>query len=637
MISTVETTLFQETGIQQPNLDIQTAFEIARRITGVQNNDLMLTAGKVRETLLGMKGDSDYDFIGPIDLDIVTKKSGKAVLGRWDILGVIKIKVGNADFDFINRGDNLQQRLAINDLDISTLCLTQGGLITDYFGGLESLSKKIVRMHEPISKIEDDPSRILRVIRFASFLGFQIEENTLEAVISRRHLLKRSDNVDDLWRIFGLDEQSKQIALDMIKLHQLDKYISIPTNNGREYYTAYKVENELERVVPSREILNIFNHGEFYLIGGSVRDVVWEKPIRDFDFKTNLTTGQMILALQNCGYKQTENLNLLKDEYYINQRTGSVSLLINGIDIDLTHTENLNPQDIFEHGDVNFSCGVYNIRTGKILNPKQVFDIKNKVIEFCNPEKALNDPLIVVNALKQISRDPGISVPALTLSVIQNALPKVIDYFQFHPKMLYKMSSLGGNLNSGHVKDLFSGFYGGIELFEKCCHQKQKLKVSSSFVSESIGKLSKQNKQKIVNLITQSFADRYDPKKVYCSKITSAVYKMENENLVSCCLISGERIYAPAATCGQNWIEIVTDLIKCNYNIWMTVDAKNLKIQTLVSMAGLKMEHDPIVIKKILTYNDQKNPDDILVSNQNGITIYEKIGQSDYPQVLFRS
>ena len=28
---------------------------------------------------------------------------------------------------------------------------------------------------------------------------------------------------------------------------------------------------------------------------------------------------------------------------------------------------------------------------------------------------------------------------------------------------------------------------------------------------------------------------------------------------------------------------------------------------------------------------------DIVVSNQNGITFYEKMGQSDYPQVLFRN
>jgi len=125
---------------------------------------------------------------------------------------------------------------------------------------------------------------------------------------------------------------------------------------------------------------------------------------------------------------------------------------------------------------------------------------------------------------------------------------------------------------------------------------------------------------------------------VSCStRLNSVVYKLENDELVSCCLISGERIYTPAATCGQNWIEIVANLIQNNYNIWLTVDASNLKMQALVSMAGLKAEHNPEVIKKILANNDQKNPDDILVIERNGLTVFEKTDHSDYPQVLFRS
>lgn len=54
-------------------------------------------------------------------------------------------------------------------------------------------------------------------------------------------------------------------------------------------------------------------------------------------------------------------------------------------------------------------------------------------------------------------------------------------------------------------------------------------------------------------------------------------------------------------------------------------------------MAGLKIEHNPEVIKKILVYNDNKNPNDILVVERNGLTVFEKTDHSDYPQVLFRS
>ncbi|MGB7414205.1 MAG: CBS domain-containing protein [Thermosynechococcaceae cyanobacterium] len=53
----------------------------------------------------------------------------------------------------------------------------QGGELLDFFGGLEDLEQRQVRVLHPNSFIED-PTRIFRAVRFATRLGFEIEAQT---------------------------------------------------------------------------------------------------------------------------------------------------------------------------------------------------------------------------------------------------------------------------------------------------------------------------------------------------------------------------------------------------------------------------------------------------------------------------
>ena len=49
--------------------------------------------------------------------------------------------------------------------------------------GLEDMQKRIIRTPmEPYQTFQDDPLRVLRLIRFASRLGYNIEEETQEAM-----------------------------------------------------------------------------------------------------------------------------------------------------------------------------------------------------------------------------------------------------------------------------------------------------------------------------------------------------------------------------------------------------------------------------------------------------------------------
>ena len=58
--------------------------------------------------------------------------------------------------------------------------------VIDYVGGMGDLPKKLLRaIGEPAERFEEDKLRLLRAIRFASTLGFEIEDNTWKAILKK--------------------------------------------------------------------------------------------------------------------------------------------------------------------------------------------------------------------------------------------------------------------------------------------------------------------------------------------------------------------------------------------------------------------------------------------------------------------
>lgn len=74
--------------------------------------------------------------------------------------------------------DVLRRDFSVNALAISLSCENFGQLI-DYVGGLEDLQLKRLRVLHDGSFI-DDPTRIIRGLRFVSKLGFELDEHTKE-------------------------------------------------------------------------------------------------------------------------------------------------------------------------------------------------------------------------------------------------------------------------------------------------------------------------------------------------------------------------------------------------------------------------------------------------------------------------
>jgi len=64
--------------------------------------------------------------------------------------------------------------------------------IIDVFGGIEDINNKIIRaVGEPERRFREDALRILRAVRFAATLGFEIEENTKKAAAKLAYGLQK--------------------------------------------------------------------------------------------------------------------------------------------------------------------------------------------------------------------------------------------------------------------------------------------------------------------------------------------------------------------------------------------------------------------------------------------------------------
>lgn len=253
----------------------KTAFTIAKSIVG-RDKEVLLYGGVVRNILLGKETSMpDYDFIGDFNPDEIESNYSDLVIGRWDEVTTMRMKIGSAIYDFTWAKD-IQKRLSIGDITISNLCMTEDGCVIDFFGGMESLKKQEIKMIDADEKIKINPVRILRAIRFAVELDFNIENETLNAMIKNAHLLEGAGTVkENLWQIMTLDYEQREKILSLFNKYGFDRYLNYP-DDVYGNVNVLDVEKSIGRIPQVEKIAQMFV-GETYFVGGAVRDVIWGK------------------------------------------------------------------------------------------------------------------------------------------------------------------------------------------------------------------------------------------------------------------------------------------------------------------------------------------------------------------------
>jgi poly(A) polymerase len=172
-----------------------------------------VVGGYVRDKLLG-EDVKDIDFTvlgdGVEFAGLVAKEFGNINPVIFEKFGTAMIPLPDRKIEFVSareesyeptsrkpkvKKSTVDADLARRDFTINTIAASVNkkdfGKIIDLFDGETDLKNKIIRTPlEPEKTFEDDPLRILRAIRFASKLEFQIHESTLQAIIKMKERLK---------------------------------------------------------------------------------------------------------------------------------------------------------------------------------------------------------------------------------------------------------------------------------------------------------------------------------------------------------------------------------------------------------------------------------------------------------------
>ncbi len=86
---------------------------------------------------------------------------------------------------------NLENDLCRRDFTVNAMALNKAGEFTDLYGGRTDLQNKIIRcVGQAEKRFDEDALRIMRALRFAATLGFDIEKDTANAVFAKKELLK---------------------------------------------------------------------------------------------------------------------------------------------------------------------------------------------------------------------------------------------------------------------------------------------------------------------------------------------------------------------------------------------------------------------------------------------------------------
>ena len=189
-------------------------FKIISKVAQENNQTVYIVGGYVRDLLMQRKAPTDIDFVteqSGIELaKAVGKELGDLKVSVFKTYGTAMIKYQDLDLEFVGarkesysedsrkpavetgtlEDDQKRRDFTINALAISLNAENFGELI-DPFNGREDMQNKILRTPlEPAQTYSDDPLRMMRAIRFASVLHFNIEENSLEAIKQEAERIK---------------------------------------------------------------------------------------------------------------------------------------------------------------------------------------------------------------------------------------------------------------------------------------------------------------------------------------------------------------------------------------------------------------------------------------------------------------
>lgn len=142
---------------------------------------------------------------------------------------------------------NLREDLMRRDFTINAMAYNDKDGLVDLFGGMEDLEKKLIRcVGNPDDRFDEDALRMLRAVRFAAQLGFEIEEPTMDAIRRKYGFLKdiSAERIQvELTKLLVSDHPEKiktayELGMTSIFLPEFDAMMNTPQNNPHHKYNV---------------------------------------------------------------------------------------------------------------------------------------------------------------------------------------------------------------------------------------------------------------------------------------------------------------------------------------------------------------------------------------------------------------
>lgn len=210
---------------------LETALKVLNIIED-NSYEAYIVGGFVRDYVMGIKSN---------DVDITTNARPKDLIKIFpnanidnEVYGSVTVYLNNIRFeittyrddgnyldnrhpDIINYVNDLKTDLKRRDFTINTICMDKAGNIVDLLSCRSDIDNKIIKtVINPLESFKIDSLRILRAIRFATTLDFELDKEVKEAIIQSKYLLKDlsiNRKKEELDKIFSSPNIEKGIML----------------------------------------------------------------------------------------------------------------------------------------------------------------------------------------------------------------------------------------------------------------------------------------------------------------------------------------------------------------------------------------------------------------------------------------
>jgi len=199
----------------KPQTRIDIDHDLLKRIGAIADRESIeayVVGGYVRDLLMGREV-KDIDIVvigrGVEFARTVARELNRTNLVVFEKFGTSALQLENCKLEFVGarkesyhkdsrkpivEGGSLEDDLARRDFTVNALAAginaSRWGVLVDAFGGVADLDRGILRTPlDPKATFDDDPLRIMRAMRFAAQLGFQVESGVLEAAREMRERL----------------------------------------------------------------------------------------------------------------------------------------------------------------------------------------------------------------------------------------------------------------------------------------------------------------------------------------------------------------------------------------------------------------------------------------------------------------